>query len=166
MKRLLLAVPVLLLAGCTMGPDYVRPPVPTPGQYREDFPTQESIANTAWWELFGDPVLVELIETSLEDNRGLRATAARIAEARANLGIVRSDLFPRLDYSLSGAYEGTLGDDGQTFDSVTGLLSAGWQLDLWGRIRRSNEAALQGVLATEEAYRGLTIMLVAAIAHA
>ena len=166
MRRLILAVQILLLTGCTMGPNYTRPPVPDPGQYREDFPTRESIATTAWWELFGDSILVGLINTALENNPSLRATAARIAEARANLGIVRADLFPRLDYSVGGAYEGTLGKEGQTFDSITGLLTASWQLDLWGRIRRSNESALQGLLATEEAYRGLTIMLVAETANA
>jgi len=166
LRYLLLTVQILFLVGCTRGPNYSRPQVPDPGQYRDARPTQESIANTAWWELFDDPVLVDLIETSLADNRGLRATAARILEARASLGVVRADLFPRLDYVVSGSYDGTLGEDGQTFESTTGLLNASWQLDLWGRIRRSNEAALQSLLATEEAYRGLTITLVAEVASA
>jgi multidrug efflux system outer membrane protein len=149
-----------------MGPNYTRPPVPEPPQYREDFPSEESIAGIAWWELFGDSVLVELIESALEDNRGLRATLAGIAEARASLGIVRADLFPRLDYSALGTYEGTMGENSQTFDSGAAFLNASWQVDLWGRIRRSNEAALQALLATEETYRGLTITLVAEVANA
>jgi multidrug efflux system outer membrane protein len=166
LRRLFLTVVVALFAGCTMGPNYTRPPVPDPEQYREDFPSEESVADIAWWELFGDPALVGLIETALENNRGLRATIAGVAEARASLGIVRADLFPRLDYSATGSYDGTLGEDGETFDNAAAFLNASWQVDLWGRIRRSNEAALQALLATEEAYRGLTITLIAEVANA
>ncbi len=134
--------------------------------YREDFPTSETVADIAWWDMFGDSVLVELIETALVDNRNLRASIARISEARANLGIVRSDLYPRLDYSADGSYDGTLGEDGTSSGSGAAFLNASWQIDLWGRIRRANEAALQELLATEEAYRGLTISLVAEVANA
>jgi multidrug efflux system outer membrane protein len=166
LRRTALIVLAFVASGCTLGPNYTRPPVVNPGQYREELPTQRSIADTAWWELFGDPVLLELIETALEENPSLHATAARIAESRAALGIVRADLFPRFGYSATGSYEGTLGENGQTFDSLTGALGASWQIDLWGRIRRSNEAAQQALLATEEAYRGLTITLVAEVANA
>ena len=169
MKRLevLLIAVLVLAAGCTMGPNYTRPPVPEPETYHhEGFPSAESIANIPWWELFDDPVLKALIDSALVNNRNLRVSIARISEAHAALGIVRADLFPRLDYSASGSYGGTLGEDGQTFDSAASFLNASWQVDLWGRIRRSNEAALQALLATEEAYRGLTITLVAEIANA
>ena len=166
MRRLLISLIVALFAGCTMGPNYTRPPVPDPEDYREDFPTGESVADIVWWNMFGDTVLVDLIETALEDNRNLRASVARINEARASLGIVRSDLYPRLDYSADGSYDGTLGEDGETSGSAATFLNASWQVDLWGRIRRANEAALQELLATEEAYRGLTISLVSEIANA
>jgi multidrug efflux system outer membrane protein len=149
-----------------MGPDYIRPPVPEPEDYREDFPAGETVADIAWWEMFGDPVLVELIDSVLTNNNNLRVAVARIDEARANLGIVRSDLYPRLDYSAGASYDGTLGEDGEASGSGAAFLNASWQIDLWGRIRRSNEAALQGLLATEEAYRGLTITLVAETASA
>lgn len=154
---------ILLATGCTMGPDYVRPPVPEITNYREPFPQDESIANIPWWEVFSDTILVNLVETSLENNRDLRATLGRIDEARAAMGIVRSDLFPRIDYGGDGGISGNTAEDGTAWDGVAAI-SARYQLDLWGRIRRSNEAALMELLATEEAYRGLTITLVSEVA--
>jgi multidrug efflux system outer membrane protein len=150
-----------------MGPDYVRPPVPEPEEYRnEKLPNVESIADTPWWELFGDTVLVALIDSALVNNRDLRGAVARITEARAALGIVRSQLFPRLDYAGDASYRGTMGEDGEADGTGNASLAASWQIDLWGRIRRSKEAAFQELLATEEAYRGLTITLVAEVARA
>jgi multidrug efflux system outer membrane protein len=156
---------VLLIAGCTAGPDYVRPPVPPVPEYRpEDVPAGESVANLPWWELFEDPVLQELIQAGLEENLNLRVSLARIDEARAALGIVRADLFPRLDYSAPGSVQLTTEEGSDATASASASLNASYQVDLWGRIRRSNEAALQELLATEEAYRGVTISLVAEIA--
>ena len=165
MKRLIVLACLLAAAGCTMGPDYERPVVPVPDQQRESLPTVESIADTPWWKLFGDPVLVALIDTALANNRDLRASVARITESRAAFGIVRSQLFPRLGYSADGSYAGTTGDNGEADGSGATFLNASWQVDLWGRIRRQKEAALQDLLATEEAYRGVTITLVAEVAN-
>jgi len=165
-KALIVAAALLAGAGCTLGPDYKRPPVPAPGTFRESAPAAESVADVPWWELFGDSVLVALIDSALVNNRDLRGAVARISEARASLGIVRSQLFPRLNYSADGSYSGSLGEDGQA-DGVGGVsIAASWQIDLWGRIRRSKEAALEELLATEEAYRGVTISLVAEVANA
>jgi multidrug efflux system outer membrane protein len=91
---------------------------------------------------------------------------ARINEARATLGIVRSDLYPRVDYFADGVYEGTSAGDGSTSSSALASLNASYQVDLWGRIRRANEAAAEELLSTEEAYRGVTITLVAEVANA
>ncbi len=165
MKRVLQALLVaLLLAGCTMGPDYVRPPVPEPAGFREGLPSDSTVADVPWWEMFGDTVLVELIGTALGNNRDLLSTYARIEEARAQLGIVRADLYPRVDYGGEVGLNGNTVAEETTTDAVAAL-TASWQIDLWGRIRRSNEAALQELLATEEAYRGLTIALVAGVAN-
>ncbi len=149
-----------------MGPDYERPPIDEPVAYRDSIPPGETIASLPWWELFGDPVLLDLIEKTLANNRNLRASMARIDEARAILGIVRSDLFPRLDYYADGSYDGSSAGDGSTSSSALASLNASYQVDLWGRIRRANEAAAQELLATEEAYRGVTITLVAEVANA
>ena len=89
---------------------------------------------------------------------------ARIDEARANLGIIRANLYPRVDYSGGGSYDGTF-EEGENFStSGSAVIDASYQVNLWGRVRRSNEAALQELLSTEEAYRGVTIALVAEVA--
>ena len=164
MPRSVAALLALALAGCTVGPDYSRPLVPDPGTYREPAPTTQSIANTPWWELFEDPVLRDLVEASLRNNRDLRAAVARIDEAAAVLGIVRADLYPRVFYGADATGSGTSAGDGDVSAEGSLFLSAGWQIDLWGRFRRANEAALQELLATEEGYRGVTLSLVASVA--
>ena len=163
MRWRLFALAMLLVGGCTMGPDYERPEVPDPAAYRDSFPEGESVANTPWWELFQDTMLTELIDSALVNNRDLRASMASISEARAILGIVRSDLFPRVNYF--GAANSSANTDDQEFvnDGTLGV-EISWQVDLWGRIRRGVEAAEQELLATEEAYRGVTITLVATVA--
>jgi multidrug efflux system outer membrane protein len=165
MRRVIFTLLIVIAGGCSMGPDYVRPPVPDPMAYRDTFPEGESIANTPWWELFADTVLQELIDSALVNNRDLRASLARIVAARANIRIVRSELFPRLDYFVDGrSVFATEGDNPD--NEALATFNVSWQIDLWGRIRRSTEAALQQMLATEEAYRGLTIDIVAEVANA
>jgi multidrug efflux system outer membrane protein len=156
----------LVLAGCTVGPNYERPSTPEPVEYRADFPPGESVANTPWWELFKDPVLVGLIDSALVNNRDALTSLAKIAEAEAALGIVRADLYPRINYGASAGTDITT-TDGDKFDGdVSGALNASYTIDLWGRIRRSNEAAVQVLLASEEAYRAVTLSLIAGVARA
>ncbi|MFC2094287.1 efflux transporter outer membrane subunit [Bacteroidota bacterium] len=164
-KKVLLSTALALFAaGCSVGPDFTPPTVTETETYRQDFTEGESIANLPWWELFGDTVLQGLITEALENNRDLRTSMARIDEARANLGIVRADLYPRLDYSVGGSYDKTFGDEKDASGSGSAVIDASYQVDLWGRISRLNEAALQDLLSTEEAYRGVTIALVAEVA--
>lgn len=166
-KILLTAVLGLLLGGCTMGPNFTRPEIPetkTNLTYTHDFPSEETIADLPWWKLFGDSVLKNLITEALENNKDLKASMAKIAEARANLGIVRADLYPRVDYSAAGSYDGNSADGKNGTGSGSAALDVSYQVDIWGRIKRLNEAALQQFLATEEAYRGVTISLVAEVA--
>jgi multidrug efflux system outer membrane protein len=166
--RLLVAAVVAAAAfgGCKMGPDYVRPPVPQPDTYREPPPSGESIANVAWWDLFHDPVLQDLIGVALEENRDLRVALARISEARAQAGFARADLYPRLDIAAGADFVEARTDAGDNVPTRDVFLAADvfYEVDLWGKIRRSNEAAVQELLATEEAYRVVTITLVADVA--
>jgi multidrug efflux system outer membrane protein len=164
MKRWLSLFPLVLVAGCTLGPDYVRQPVVDLGEYRTSAAADTTIADLPWWEMFQDPVLQDLIETALEGNRDLRASMARISEARARLGIVRADLYPRVNYAADGALDRSSASDGTSSSAVVAL-DVSYQLDLWGRIRRSNEAAIQEMLGTEEAYRNVTIVLVSQVAR-
>jgi multidrug efflux system outer membrane protein len=155
------------VGACKQGPDFQPPETPSPVDYRGAAPAGESVANVPWWELYQDPALQSLIEAGLENNRGLREAAARIAESRASLGMVRADLYPSVSGIGAGFYQETgQADSASTFDNFKLAASAGYEVDLWGKIARSNEAAIQGLLATEEAYRTVTISLVADIAGA
>src|SRR5271166_6050741 len=71
-------VALVAIAGCTVGPDYLRPVVDTPPEWRIEYPKATEVADTKWWEQFGDPVLNELIETALRENRDVRIAAARV----------------------------------------------------------------------------------------
>ncbi len=155
-----------LLGGCTVGPDYTRPVTPEPIDYREDFPPGESVANTPWWELFKDPVLAALIDSALANNKDALTSLARIAEAEAALGIVRADLYPRINYGSSAGADITTATGDKLDGDISGALNASYIVDLWGRIRRSNEAAVHALLATEEAYRAVTLTLIAGVAKA
>ncbi len=150
-------------AGAPVAADAEAPAAASAGAPPVGAPSPQSVADLPWWELFRDPVLQELIETALANNRDLDAAMARIAQARAALGFSKANLYPRIDGVASGALEGNTEADG--FDA-SGLLAGAvtWEVDLFGRIRRSNEAALRDLLATEEAYRGVTIALVAQVA--
>ena len=154
----------VLAESCRVGPDYVRPPVYTQDSYRSEFPADTSIANIPWWELFGDTILQNLIHTALENNNNLQAAVARIQEAEAQMGIVRADLYPRIDYGAAGSAVGVT-TEGASYAEFTPTVSVSYEVDLWGRIHRLSESALQQYYATEEAYRSITITLVAAVLY-
>lgn len=158
-----LTILFLVVQSCKVGPNYTTPTVYSPESFRGDFPSDTSIANIPWWNLFGDTILHNLIHTALENNNNLQASITRIQQARAAMGIVRADLYPRIDYSAEGIALGA-SQEGESYASFTPMVNISYEVDLWGRIRRMNEAALQEYLATEEAYRGLVIGLVASIA--
>ncbi|MCK5715555.1 MAG: efflux transporter outer membrane subunit [Nitrosomonadaceae bacterium] len=153
----------VILVGCKLGSSYTRKQNMALDGYYNITSEGESVANMAWWELFGDTVLQELIILGLESNRDLRAAAARITEAEARLGIVRADLYPRINYNADGAITGATGDNSSSSASTT--IGVSYQVDLWGRYRNLSEAAFQEYLATEEGYRNITIAIVSSIAN-
>lgn len=163
-KVLLLITFLALAAGsCKMGPDYVRKVEYAPADYSQDFPSDTSIANIPWWKLFGDSILVNLISSALENNKDLRSSLSRIEEARAGIGIARTDLYPRVNYGGGGS--STINTTGSGFShDYAALVDVSYTIDIWGRTKRLSEAALQDYLATEESYRALQIMLIAEIA--
>src|SRR5438552_10457114 len=92
-------VAAALLGGCAIGPDYKRPVVAEPPTFRGQATAEAaSFADAPWWEAFEDPSLRALIEEALRQNYDVRIAAARVQEARARLGVARSDLYPSLDY--------------------------------------------------------------------
>ncbi len=162
----------LLVAGCTVGPDYVRPAVDTPEAWRIDYPEAAEAADTKWWEQFGDPVLNELVDSALRENRDLLIAAARVDQFIGALGASRSQLFPQIGYgadasrnraSRVGSVPIPPGVD-PYFTLYQASLGASWQLDLFGRVRRLTEAAQAQVYASEQAQRGVVLSLVTSVA--
>src|SRR5262249_40056174 len=97
------AIVTLFGSGCLVGPNYQRPQLPAPGEYRfvEGAAQAQSIADLPWWQVFDDPALQALIRESLANNLDLRAAAARVEEARARAGVVKSFLYPQVDASAA-----------------------------------------------------------------
>src|SRR5207302_8836439 len=131
-------------------------------------------ADAPWWEVFHDPILADLIHEALRNNYDVRIAAARVQEARSNFVVTRSDLYPSLDYGAGVARSkltpGILGAPGGAAPSASNFydatLTMSWELDIWGRIRRSTEAARAALLATEDARRGVWLTLVSDLAQA
>jgi multidrug efflux system outer membrane protein len=171
MKRVAVLLAGAILAGCTVGPNYQRPPLTTPDQfYGASGPlSAASIADQPWWEIFRDATLRSLIDEALRNGYDTRIAAARVEEARARYGIAGADYYPSLGYQA--AVERGHTSTFATPSDVTGSLivanvSLAWEADLWGRIRRLNEAARAQYLATEEGRRGVILSLVAEVASA
>jgi len=176
MKRTaFVAIVGLLLSGCTLGPDYLRPKILVPDNHRGvvGAPAAESLADLPWWELFRDPALQELTREALNNNYDLRIAAARVEEARAQIGIARSFLYPQINLSANGSVQQvsraseppqTITAD-RTFRNLLLGFGLAWELDVFGRIRREAEAATGLFLATEQAQRGVYITLVADVAQ-
>jgi multidrug efflux system outer membrane protein len=160
-----------VLAACTVGPNYQRPPVTVPDHfYGATTPDQAaSIADVAWFDLFRDPALRQLIDEALRNGFDARIAAARVEQARARYGIAGAQRYPSVGYA--GVYEyGHTSKFASPSDVTGGIIianvNAGWEADLWGRIRRLNEAARADYLATEEARRGVLLSLIAEVASA
>jgi len=161
---------VLGAVACTkLGPDYQRPQLPTPPQYRfaEGVTQAESLADLPWWQVFDDPALQALAREAIANNLDLRIAAARVDELRARAGIVKSFLYPQVDgtasYSVIGASSTPEGQDATRQSGVFGF-QLSWEWDLFGRIGRQHEAALATVLASEQGRRGVLVTLVGDVA--
>ena len=161
---------VTVLAGCAIGPDYKRPSVTEPTTFRGQVTTEaESLADAPWWDVFGDPILKDLIREALQNNYNASIAAARVREARAAFVATRSDLYPSLDYDASVS-RSKIGPAGGPAPNAATLYSAtmamSWEVDIWGRIRRATEASRATLFATEEARRGVWLSLVSDLAQA
>jgi NodT family efflux transporter outer membrane factor (OMF) lipoprotein len=157
----------LLLSGCVVGPDYQRPPVTAPeqihGQTTPATPADTaSLADRAWWEIFADEPLKALIDEALRNSFDIRLAGWRVEEARAAAGISRSQRWPQVQ--AGGGWSRGQAAGGRTEGLYDVDLGVSWEIDLWGRIRRLNEAARAQYLATEEARRGVLLSLVSDVA--
>lgn len=161
-------------AGCSFMPDYQRPEPPVAAQWSPAAQPNEvrKATEIEWRAFFPDQRLQALIATALEQNRDMRIAVARIEEARALYGITRADRLPNVDIAASGSSARTPADlSAAGRESIShrydvGFSMLSFELDLWGRVKSLNDAALSSYLATEEAQRALRLSLIAEVANA
>ena len=156
-----------LLAGCMVGPDYVKPKVEAPAKYMYEPQQVAETANSQWWGQFDDPVLDQLIADALANNKNVKIAAANVEQAAGVLTTTRAPLYPQVNYQGNAARQrfsqSTAIPIGSTnpANNYQVLAGATWEIDFWGRVRRLTEAAQANLLATEEARRGVILSLVA-----
>ena len=165
MLALLLAAP---LSACMVGPDYRRPEVDVPAAWRLGATEAGELSNIAWWDQFQDPVLSNLVRTALANNKDLEIATANVDQAFAQYGIVRSAQFPQLNASASAARErssaNTVLPGGRTFPDYGVNLSASFELDVWGKLRRATESARASLLASEQGKGTVVLTVVTTVA--
>lgn len=167
-RAIILAAIAATLCGCVVGPDYRRPDVAAPAAWRETPEAASSIPDT-WWTLFGDDELDRHVEATLAANQDLASTLARYDRSRALLGVARADEFP--DVSLDPAYarartSGTVSNRLPELDTTLWRIpvDVAYEVDLWGRVRRSVEAAGADVEGSVDMIAALRLSLAAATA--
>src|SRR6202795_3437620 len=176
---------VLLLAGCTVGPKYVRPAVPTTPAYKEEAPgsfkesdqwqparPRDQTSRGSWWEIFGDPELNQLEEQIAGSNQNLKVAEARFREARAAIRFNRASQFPTISTAPSTSYVKN-SDYSPNFPSKIQQASKGdfilpfdlsYEIDLWGRVRRTVAAAREEAQASAADYETAKLSLEAELA--
>jgi multidrug efflux system outer membrane protein len=176
MRIPLVSIAAIVVASCTLGRDYKRPAIETPATYRSApaQPGPASLADLQWFELFHDETLTQLVKTALQENFELRIAAQRVLQARAAYGITRAAQWPSVDVSAGvtaarssqvGANRGIPANVDTSVSYTQAGFSLGWELDVWGRLRRLSESGRAQYLATEEARHGVITTLVADVSE-
>jgi multidrug efflux system outer membrane protein len=154
----------LFLTGCTVGPKYNRPALQPPANfYAERQISTSSEADLAWWDLFKDPVLQSLIREGLKNNYDLQVAVARVEQERALAGVTRSQYFPQAGYGASISGQQALLIENHTYYAYN--FSALWEIDLFGRIRKLNEAQRAVYFASEDARRDVRLLVLSDVAQ-
>jgi len=174
MKKTIILLIIISLTGCAVGPDYKRPAVDVPQSFRFEDKEARDLANTAWWQQFDDPVLNELIQIALRENKDLKIAVARIGQFVGQYVTTRAALFPQIGVGASGGVEQITRTGlpplssgiGNKDDVWSVFVNGNWEIDIWGKIRRATEAARAGILSSEEGRRTVILSLVAAVASA
>jgi len=167
---------LVAISGCTVGPNHKPPVVETPAAWPEPLEagvTAEAPDLHEWWRGFNDPVLDSLVDRALKGSLELREAAARVREARALRGVVAADQLQTVDVTGSAAkqhqssntFGGFAGAPGQTSDSFQIGFDATWEIDVFGRVRRSVEAADADVGAAVESERDARVILLSEVAR-
>ena len=178
---IILVASIIILASCTVGPDYKRPAINTPNDYRRaatdtgPHSQTNSVGDLGWWDIYNDPQLKAYIAEALTNSWDIKIAAARVLQAEAAARITRSQYFPSL-YAGGDIYTARTSQKGaiplpsganteREYGDVLLSMSA-YEIDLWGRIRRANEAARAQLLATVEAQNTVRQTLVSDVATA
>ncbi len=174
--RVLFVAALIVMAGCTVGHDFVPPDPTVQDSWLESGDASLStdpVDYGAWWAVFRDPVLDRLIELTYRDNLPLQIAALRVLEARAQLGIVRGFRLPQQQEISARALKVGLSENApnlaiadQEFWGYRVGFDAAWELDLWGRFRRGVEAADAGYLASIAGYDDALVTIMAEVARA
>ncbi len=165
LARIVTLIFIVSFTGCAMGPDFKKPVVETPNNFRFSDSESKEVVNLKWWELFDDPVLYSLVVKALTDNKDLMIAASRIEEARAALGFTKADQYPRLDLEGSvriGNFTG-LSRSSTTDKSAYIAPVLSWEIDFWGKYRRSTESAISELMASEYSLRTVQLGLISEV---
>jgi multidrug efflux system outer membrane protein len=157
-----------------VGPNYQRPAVDIPQSFRFEDKKAKDLANTVWWEQFNDPVLNELIQIALKENKDLKIAVARIGQFVGKYVSTRAALFPQFGAGASGGGQRITETGLPPAGNVKGnpndvwsvYLNGNWEIDIWGKIRRATEADRARILSSEEGRRTVILSLVAAVSSA
>ena len=194
MKKYFFICLVTLIAGmtgCAVGPDYKRaaplPPQPLPEKFSVNNPTNATMWKVAapsanaprgeWWQMFADPILNHLETLALTNNQNLLAAAARFAQARDLVAAARSEFYPQLSAggtpngditrqrtSVNEPQQGEAAGVAHTYDTFTAPVYLGWELDLWGRVRRLSQAAHARFVASRDDFESARLAVSAEVA--
>ena len=170
-RPILALTAALALAGCAIGPDYVRPTSTLP-ESAQDVATAQAPINPSWWTLFGDAELNALVEQTLTANQDLQAAIARLDAAEAAAREAGADYLPRVGLEASTGRNKSSGETfngkkigGATYNSNHVAATLNYEVDLWGRIRRNNEAVRADALASRFGRDSLRLTLVGQVAN-
>ena len=173
-RKVFIVFIAFLFTGCAVGKDYQRPGLDIPSRWRFGDKEAQALVNVHWWEQFKDPVLNQLIETALNENKDVLIAAARIEEYGGRYVAARGDLFPKSGVEASGTRQ-RVTEAGVTpwsdsvpnpYPTYQAYFNASWEIDLWGKLRRATEAARADLLSMEYAHRAVLLSLTAAVAGA
>ena len=163
-KRPIALLVSLLLAGCSLAPDYLRPAAPIPANY-ETKTTTAALQATDWQQVFTDPALKTLIDSALKNNRDLRVAVLNVEAYQAQYRIQRAAQFPDITATGYQARQRGIGGTISNTDSATVGISA-YELDMFGRVQSLKDQALENYLAQEETQRSTQLSLIANVATA
>ena len=160
------------LGGCRLGPDYEQPEMTLPQMWRQQAPQGPVASDIAWWDLFQDDTLRDLVTIALNENKDLAIAAARVDEARARYGFTRADQLPVVNLGIDATRFRTSEQvtdatgGGETHNFFSARVDAFYEVDLWGKYRRATEATRAELLQSEMARQTVVLSLVSDVATA